>query len=249
VSVEKLQEHRALWAAKPSLREAYGVWFDAMLSGVPRGARVVEVGAGPGLLREHAARVRPDVRWVATDLLPTPWNDLVADAHRLPLRSGSVDVVIGLDVLHHLAAPRDFLAEVSRVLQPRGEIQLLEPWVTPFSFPIYRWLHEEGCRPGLDPWRPFGADGRAKAAFTGDAAVLWKLLRGATPGTWSELSLSRPHVRRLTGFAWLATLGFRKRSLMPAWAGGFLRGVDHTLRPLAALLGMRALVVWRRSDG
>jgi SAM-dependent methyltransferase len=246
MSVAKLHEHRQIWAAKPALRAAYEVWFDALLEGLAPGARVLEIGAGPGLLRDHARSRRPDVTWVSSDLLRTPWNDVAADAHRLPVRAAAVDRVVGLDVLHHLAAPRDFLSEAARVTAPGGQLRLLEPWVTPFSFPIYRWLHEEGCRPRLDPWQPFGAAADGKAPFTGDAAVLWSILRSASPATWSGLGLEPPRLARTTGVAWLATLGFRPGSLLPDAVGPALRALDRGLRPLAPVLGMRALATWAR---
>ena len=70
-------------AGKPVLARVYEPWFDALLDAAPRGARVLEVGAGPGFL-EAARRRRPDLRWIASDLLPAPWNDVAADAGRLP---------------------------------------------------------------------------------------------------------------------------------------------------------------------
>ena len=48
--------------------------------------------------------------------------------------------VFGLDMLHHLATPMTFLKEVSRVLIPRGRLILVEPWTTPFSYFIFRFL-------------------------------------------------------------------------------------------------------------
>ena len=169
MSRERLDEHRRVWADKPVLAQVYGVWFEALLSELPPG-RALEVGAGPGFLREYARRQRPDLAWIAADLIPAPWNDLAADALGLPLLGGTVGSVVGLDLVHHLASPRRFFQEAARVLSPRGRIAVVEPWVTPLSFPIYRWLHEEGCTLGLDPWDPFALkEGETKIAFEGDA--------------------------------------------------------------------------------
>ena len=109
LSRARLEEHRRLWAAKPVLARVYAPWFERLLAEAPRGARVVEVGAGPGTLRAFARERRPDLAWLATDLEPVPWNDVAADAGRLPVRSGIADAVLGLDVLHHLAGPRGLL--------------------------------------------------------------------------------------------------------------------------------------------
>lgn len=242
---DRLLEHRRIWRDRPILQEVYRDWFSIFLETLPAGARVVEVGAGPGFLTEHARRHRPDLRWIATELLAVPWNDAVADAERLPFRDASIDAVVGLDVLHHLSAPRRFLLEAARVLVPGGTLLFVEPWVTAFSYPIYRWLHQEGCDTGIDPWHPFPES--SKDPWDGDAAVPWGLVRKSPDATWDELGLSVPQVRLLNGFAYLATLGFRERSLLPAPAIRWLRAVDKHSSGLASIFGLRAVLTWRRA--
>src|SRR5262249_8365307 len=156
VSLARLEEHARIWAAKPALRAVYAVWFDALLALAPSGARVIEVGAGPGLFAAYARTHRRDLGWIASELAPAPWNDVVADAQALPFRSGRAALVLGLDILHHVPRPRPFFAEAARVLRPGGRLALVEPWVTPLSFVVYRWFHQEDCARPADPWDPFG---------------------------------------------------------------------------------------------
>ena len=87
--------------------------------------------------------------------------------------------------------------------------------MTPISFPVYRWLHPEGCRLGIDPWDPFGvaAEGQ-KAPLDGDGALVWKLLRATPAGRWQSLGFAVPRAELLNGFAYLMTLGFRGPSLL-----------------------------------
>jgi SAM-dependent methyltransferase len=247
MSLERLQEHQRLWARKPVLAQVYRPWFDALLRLVPQDGRALEVGAGPGLLAAHARAGRPDIRLVTTDILATPWNDLVADAGRLPLRGGVVDIVLGLDFVHHLARPAAFFGEAARVLAPGGRLAVIEPWVTPLSFPIYRWLHHEKCRLRLDPWNPFGAGEREKDAFEGDAAVPWALVRRTSSEEWAALGLKPPSVRLLNGFAYLLSLGFKPGSLLPERLAPALRSLDSALAPAAPLVAMRVLAVWARA--
>ncbi|HEY7410135.1 MAG TPA: class I SAM-dependent methyltransferase [Vicinamibacteria bacterium] len=244
MSRARLDQHRALWQRKTSLRLAYRVWFDMLLERVPRGALVVEVGAGPGALGDYARHARPDLRWWATDLTPVPWNDVAADAHALPFASGSVDALVGFDVVHHLAAPAAFLGEASRVLRPGGRLTTVEPWVTALSYPVFRWFHREGCTLGIDPWRPFGDAG--KDAFDGDAALPRALVQG-----WRDraggLGFHAPQVRVLNGFAYLLSLGYQGPSLLPPWAAPALMRLDRWLAPAARWLGVRGLLTWERA--
>ena len=125
LSRARLEDHRRIWSAKPVLQGVYEPWFDALLA--QAGARdVLEIGAGPGFLSAHARRRRPDLRWIATDIIAAPWNDVAADAGRLPFSGASFDTVVCLDLVHHLARPRDFFAEAARVLGwPDAEVQAI----------------------------------------------------------------------------------------------------------------------------
>jgi SAM-dependent methyltransferase len=245
VSLERLLEHRRLWGEKPVLRRVYEPWFRALLEAAPPGARVLEVGAGPGLLAEAARRLRPDLRWVASDLHPAPWNVLAADAGRLPLAGECVDAVVGLDVLHHLAAPATFFGEAARVLRPGGAVALVEPWITPLSWPVYRFLHQEDCRLGVDPWDPF--PGTSKDSFDGDAAVPWKMARTTPASRWAELGFRPPRAVPLNAFAYLLSLGFRPASLLPAPLAGPLLALDRATGAVAGFTGLRALLRFARA--
>jgi SAM-dependent methyltransferase len=244
-----LDEHRRVWQAKPVLRRIYGVWFDAILGEAPPAGRVLEVGAGPGFLRSYARSARPDLRLAASDIEKAPWQDLATDCMRLPFRNGSLDTIVGLDVLHHLAHPASFFAEAARTLVPGGRIAVVEPWVTPFSYPIYRWFHQEGCRLDLDPWDPFEVDGISpKDSFQGDGAVVWRLLRTTPAARWHALGFDPPRLRELNAFAYLMSLGFKPMTLLPPSLARPLLALDEAAQVLAHWLGLRALVVWERSS-
>ena len=74
-------------------------------------ATPVVVDAAPGMLRRARRHGVGAVR---------------GDAARLPVRETSVDAVLVLDALHHMADPRGVLAEAARVLRPGGVLVLLE---------------------------------------------------------------------------------------------------------------------------
>ena len=146
MSLERLHEHRRLWLAKPVLARVYEPWFAALLDAVPRGARVLETGAGPGFLKEAARERRPDLRWVASDLHPLPWNDLAADAGRLPLAAGERRRGGGARRAAPPRRPRRLLPRGGPRAEADGRLALVEPWITPLSWVVYRFFHQEECR-------------------------------------------------------------------------------------------------------
>lgn len=244
----RLNEHRQTWLEKPALAHVYGVWFEALLGAIVGAEQVLEVGAGPGFLAPYARERIAGGRWVSSDYIPLAWNDVAADAQRLPFLAATHDAIVGVDILHHLAAPHDFFTESARVLRPGGRLALVEPWVSLFSYPIYRFLHHESCRLRIDPWRPFPSDPSAKDVLDGNASVLWALVRRTETERWRALGFSAPKVTRWNCFAYLASLGFRRMSLLGPVVASTLLGLDRLTQITAPVLGLRAIAVWTRLE-
>ena len=104
----------------------------------PEGARVLEVGCGTGALWVQAAPVLPRLRLTLTDLSPGMLDaataalrtletiELVdartADVQDLPFGAGAFDVVVANHMLYHLPDLDRGVAELARVLDPRGAL-------------------------------------------------------------------------------------------------------------------------------
>jgi SAM-dependent methyltransferase len=118
----------------------------------PDGARVLEVGCGPGHLTIRLAR-RHDLDVTGVDLDPAmieraranadrSTNDarrpsfLVGDVASLAFPAGSFDLVVSTLSMHHWADPTAGLAEIGRVLRPgaRALVWDLRPGVRPHPF-------------------------------------------------------------------------------------------------------------------
>lgn len=228
-----LSKHRRIWQNKPVLRRIYNEEFFARLlvSRTPGGVSV-EVGGGPGFFKE----LFPGV--VCTDLIPSPWIDAVVDAQRLPFESSSISNVFGLDMLHHLAAPMMFLYEVQRVLIAGGRLILVEPWITPFSRFIYRYLHQEDCDLSAQPWDTNGNRSRqGKKAFDGNQAIPYLLF--GPPNLAKTLTMLKDlkpiSIEPFCLFAYLLSFGFKPVNMLPV-----------SLYPIVSKLEQRTLPVWRR---
>ena len=95
---------------------------------------VVEVGSGTGFFLLNLMQSGIGKRGIATDLsrgmvavaarngreLGIPVSGAVADAESLPFATGSVDLVVGHAVLHHVPDLEKLFSEVLRVLKPGG---------------------------------------------------------------------------------------------------------------------------------
>jgi SAM-dependent methyltransferase len=113
------------------------------------GESVAEIGAGTGnflsLFSDRAARL------IAVDLTAGMLKEArrridgvelaVADGAKLPLRTGSIDVVTSAQVLHHIFRPVPFLKEMRRVAAPRGRILIVDH-VAPESYEQAMMMNE-----------------------------------------------------------------------------------------------------------
>jgi SAM-dependent methyltransferase len=243
---EQLLRHRRVWEQKPILRRVYNDEFFARLlaSRKPDGLSV-EVGAGPGFFKQFA----PDI--LSTDLIWCPWLDAIADAQQLPFRSNSVASVFGLDMLHHLATPMTFLSEVSRILIPGGRLILVEPWITPFSYFIFRFLHQERCDLSETPWvmNP-SKEALEKLAFDGNQAIPYLLFgpkhRSSTLSALPEFKLKT--LEPFCLFAYLLSGGFKPMNLLPASLYPALSKFERATSPLwRRTAALRVLLVLEKS--
>lgn len=243
---EVLLRHRRVWNHKPVLRRIYNEeFFGRMLSFRKPEGLSVEVGAGPGFFK----MLFPDA--ISTDLVWSEWLDTVADAQALPFQSSSVSNLFGLDVLHHVAAPMKFLQEAQRILSPGGRLILVEPWVTPFSYLIYRYLHQEGCDFSAVPWNQDGERAREKKALEGNPAIPY-LLFG--PSHRSRTLASLPLLSPVAAepfclFAYLLSAGFKPFNLLPEFLYSLVSRFERTTLPLwRRVAALRILLVLEKSS-
>jgi SAM-dependent methyltransferase len=116
-------------------------WFDWVGSKLEltTGSRVLEVGCGAGWLWERSTMHVPEgVALTLADLSPgmvaeavprvvatgrfAAVSGEVADAQTLPFENGSFDRVIANHMLYHLPDPGRGVAELARVVDPRGRV-------------------------------------------------------------------------------------------------------------------------------
>jgi SAM-dependent methyltransferase len=92
----------------------YPAAFERLLTQFPEDAMVLDVGGGD--------RCHRDPRVLNFEYLKFDRADFFGDGLRLPIRTGSVDLILSQAVLEHVPEPQRAVDELRRVLRPGGRI-------------------------------------------------------------------------------------------------------------------------------
>ncbi len=234
-----LAERRKIWKSKPILQRLYSRWY-GLIKEARKPGRTLELGGGSGSLKEFLPEA------ITSDIVFAPWLDAVMDAHDLPFKEESLDNVVLFDVLHHLAAPADFFFEVERVLRAEGRAIIMEPYVSWLSYPVYRFLHQEGMKWDMNPFLDQRLE--RKEPFEGNQAVPTLIFRKQRE-KFFEIFPRLKIVQQKTMDILLYPLsgGFHQRSFCPVILWRFFEGMEKRLHPLNRYLAFRLFLVLEKS--
>jgi SAM-dependent methyltransferase len=241
-TLERFELHQQAWRDDEALRILYSRWYQRVRDHLPpqQLGPWLELGSGPGFAKE----VIPELE--LSDVVRAPWHQHELDAEALPFGDGSLGALVLFDVLHHLPHPAAFFAEAVRALRPGGRVVMCEPYVSPLSYPVYRFIHEERCDLSADPFDD--SPGTGDDPFEGNQAIPTLLLRRHR----AELERRFPELRitgfeRFAGLAYPASGGFSRRTPLPIglWKA-LLAFEDRLPEPAFRLIGFRMLAVMER---
>lgn len=240
-------DHRAELERRPALRALYGHWATRISSHLSsREGPVVELGCGSAALSEHLSpRVRSYLR---TDLFPTPWVDVVVDACAMPFSSGACSNLVAVDMLHHLGEPARFFSEVDRVLSAGGRCVLLEPYISPGSYPLYRFAHHEPLDLRADPFAE--VEGREASGGPCNEAIgtlAFTSHRRRFCARWPRLRIVT--VELSDWLVYLMTGGYSRPALIPAtWVSRLLPLENRLIRHLGKAVALRMVIVLEKTE-
>jgi SAM-dependent methyltransferase len=162
---------------------------------------VLDLGSGSGSFG------MPGFQVVRVDI--DPGGDLIADAAALPFRDAVFAAVVSNHSLEHIVRLDEALAEIGRVIQPRGALYVAVPDASTWCDRIYRWAASGGGHVN---------------AFTSEAELAARIASAtglphrATRTLHTSLSyLNRHNVRGWPGLRWLS-LGAGSETLLRWWA-------------------------------
>lgn len=242
-TLERFKQQREVWSSNSALRALYAYWYAEVaevLKPVITGT-VLEIGSGAGFARQFLPFLR------TSDTIKADWHDYEIDATKAwPFANGTLDGVLVFDVLHHLSAPGVLFREVSRTLRIGGRLVLMEPYVSLCSYPVYRFLHEEGLDTSVRPLVP--DHGNDKDPFAGNQALV-----GLIFGRFGEQfrqqfpELELVERRLYSGFSYVASGGFSGRCALPHSIWLKLLWLDrHVPSAVRSLVAFRTLIVLER---
>ncbi len=138
------------WSAEASYTRRKN-FVVSCLKNLPRGARVIDVGAGCCQYREHCSQLE----YISQDFCQydgsgdgvgfqsgtwdTSRTQIISDITRIPVPDASFDAALCTDVLEHVSDANAALREIRRIVRPGGKIIITVPTQsdahqTPFFF-------------------------------------------------------------------------------------------------------------------
>jgi SAM-dependent methyltransferase len=189
---------------------------------------IVELGSGGGFIKE----VIPNV--ITSDILELPNVDKVFSAVNMPFEDNSIDALLMIDVLHHIADSRVFFKEALRCLKIGGKIVMIEPANTIWSRFVYINFHHEL----FDTKTKWGLD-QSGPLSQGNGALPWIIFsrdRKIFEGEFPSLKILAMHNH--TPVRYLISGGFTLRQLAPSLAYPIVKAIECVLYPFNNLIGM-----------
>lgn len=229
---------RRIVREKGFLFEVYREWGAAIAAALPAGPGVVvELGSGGGILPDFIPGV------LTSDLFVLPELDVVATGEALPFAEASVAAVVMQNVLHHVRDVRAMLRDTARVTRGGGRLVMIEPWNTPWSRFVCRYLHHEPFEPAARDWALPPGGGQLSAA---NGALPWILF--ARDRKRFDAEFPEWRVRSVVPFMPLAYLlagGVSSRLGLPRRAYAIVRRLEAMVP--VSLAAMFALIVLERT--
>lgn len=224
---------------KPLLRRIYLSWYRILDSLIPkdRDGIVVEIGSSTSFSKQVMQGV------ITSDIVDTSRVDIVMDGQYLPFKDDTLRAIVMVDVFHHIPNVELFLRAATKCLKTGGVIAMIEPWATPWSALIYKYLHHEPFDRCTQSWRiqpgmPLTSSNQALPW------IVFKRDRKIFEKKFQELKIASINLH--SPFRYLLSGGISFRSLWPDKLFSLLRLTEDLLVPLNKYIAMFSTIVLKK---
>jgi SAM-dependent methyltransferase len=205
-------------------------------------AGTLEIGAGAGI-SEYFLN---NVNILKTDILSWEGNSVLGniDAEKLPFLDDEFSNVFAVDVLHHTNSPINVVNESLRVLKNGGKLVIVEPYVSLFSYSIYKLFHNEDTHWHVDLE---SLNKKKSEVFQGDQGISRQLFKDKKKiRNLKKLSKTSVKIERelLSVLSFFATGGLSKPLPTPRFVMKILLQIESKLPQfILKLCASRIIVV------
>jgi SAM-dependent methyltransferase len=227
---------RQIIQEKLFLKNLYSECYQFMAQALPKhiAGPIVELGSGAGFVKEYI----PDC--LTSEIIKIPDIDLILDGAHLPFPTGALKGIVMFDVLHHIPDAAPFFSNAAECIKPGGVIVMIEPWSTPWSRFVYRYLHHEPFVPDVKEWS-FPIGGPLSQA---NSALPWIIFERDREKF--EKDFPQYQVREVMldfPFCYLLSGGVSFRSLVPGYTYNIIRKIENLSQPWMNSLAMFAKII------
>ncbi|WP_202406140.1 class I SAM-dependent methyltransferase [Hufsiella ginkgonis] len=126
-------------------------WIRGNLARIPKGARILDAGAGEQQFRKFCGHLtyvsqdfaQYDPKEYNSGLQMAAWDygklDIVSDIAAIPEPDHSFDAVMCTEVFEHIVNPREAISEFSRLVKPGGYLLITAPFCSLTHFAPYHY--------------------------------------------------------------------------------------------------------------
>jgi SAM-dependent methyltransferase len=150
-----------------------------------------------------------------------------------------------IDVFHHLEYPIIFLQEAQRVLKDDGRLIMIEPYISPFSYIIYNYFHQEDVDFKADVFnQERGSSKNQKKPFDGNSAIPTMMFSKEIERFRQKFSHLQIIKKKLLSFIlYPLSGGFEHKSFIPAFFVRYLNLIERILQPFGRIFAFRIFIV------
>ncbi len=138
-------------------------WMNAY---IPAGTKALELGCGAGFLQLFV-----DAPVTLSDVEARPWTNRVVDAMKLRELGETFDVVVCSHMIHHIANPIAFFADLATVVKPGGLVLINEIHTGLLMRLLLRIMRHEGWSYDVDVFDPKAVANDPRDPWSANCAI------------------------------------------------------------------------------